>query len=69
MNLIRYRRNLIIIIGMILMNIVMQIYVGYKGMDAVTIGSYFSANMIWIDTMRRFCEPLVKIVDEMIKNN
>ena len=48
MNILRLLRNLIIIIGMILLNICTQVFVHVKGVDLIVVCSYFSLNTIWV---------------------
>ena len=69
MNLVRHRRNIAIILGLIIMNIGLRIFIYFKGLDVVVFCSYLSLNLIWIDVMRRRTEEMIKGVDKMIEDD
>jgi hypothetical protein len=63
MNLFRYRRNLVIIVGMIIINIATQIFIDVKGCDFILGCSYFSLNTIWISILYMSTKDIIEAVD------
>ena len=68
MNPIRLHRNKVILIGLIVLNLFLQIYVHFKGMDLVTQCSYFSLNVLWIYLVAKWNEVLIRSIDEMMED-
>jgi hypothetical protein len=68
MNPIRHHRNKVILIGLIVLNLFIQIYVHFKGMDLVTQCSYFSLNVLWIYLVAKWNEVLIRSIDEMMED-
>ena len=66
MNLIKYRRNLIILIGMILINILTFIFVDVRDYDDWNLIKYLLINFLWIDTIRLLLENNVRMVDRYL---
>jgi hypothetical protein len=67
MNMIKFRRNCVIIIGMVILNILFQIYMHYKGVDMITIISYVLINVIWSEFVKLKTRDLVRMVEEEIE--
>jgi hypothetical protein len=68
MNPIRLHRNKVILLGLIVLNLFIQIYVHFKGMDLVTQCSYFSLNVLWIYLVVKWNEVLIRSIDEMTED-
>ena len=68
MNFIRYRRNLAIVAGMIVINIATHAFMLTKGFDVIVGCSYFSLNSIWISIMYMATQESVNAVDKIIED-
>jgi hypothetical protein len=69
MNILRFRRNVIIIMGMIVLNICTQIYVQVKGLDLIVVCSYFSLNVIWIYLVYFGLKEIIDAIDKHLEDN
>ena len=69
MNLVRYRRNMVILFGLIIMNIALRIFISLNGLDLVVFCSYMSLNLIWIDAIRRRRKEMIEAVDKLIEDD
>ena len=69
MNPIRHHRNKVILIGLIVLNLSVLIYVHVKGMDLVTQCSYFSLNVLWIYLVAKWNEALIRSIDQMMEES
>lgn len=63
MNLFRYRRNLVILAGMIILNISTQIFIAVRGYDIIVSCSYFSLTTIWISLLYLSTKDIIEAVD------
>jgi cell division protein FtsW (lipid II flippase) len=68
-NLIRYRRMVIILIGLIIINIITRFIIDNFSHDNFALIVYLLMSIIWIDLIRVFTEPNVKMVDQWIKED
>jgi low temperature requirement protein LtrA len=68
MNTLRFRRNVIIIMGMVILNICTQVFVRVKGVDSIVVCSYFSLNSIWIYLVYFGFKETVDAIDKHLKD-
>lgn len=68
-NLIRYRRMMIILIGLILINVITRFMFDIKAHDNFSLFSFLLVNMIWIDFVRVRSEDYVQMIDRWIRED
>jgi hypothetical protein len=68
-NLIRYRRMVIILVGLIIINIITRFVIDNTAHDNFALIAYLLFSIIWIDLIRVITEPNVKMVDQWIKED
>lgn len=66
-NLVRYRRMMIILIGLIVINIMTHFMIDIHSHDNFSMVAYLLVSIVWIDLIRVNTEGLVKWVDRMIE--
>jgi hypothetical protein len=68
-NLIRYRRMVIILVGLIIINVITRFVIDNTAHDNFALIAYLLFSIIWIDLIRVLTEPNVKMVDQWIKED
>ncbi len=68
-NLIRYRRMVIILVGLIVINVITRFVIDNTAHDNFALIAYLLFSIIWIDLIRVLTEPNVKMVDQWIKED
>ena len=68
-NLIRYRRLVIILVGLIVINVITRFVIDNTAHDNFALIAYLLFSIIWIDLIRVITEPNVKMVDQWIKED
>jgi hypothetical protein len=66
-NLVRYRRINIILIGLMVINIITRFVMDITAHDNFSLIVYLLLSIIWIDLVRVYTEPYVRMVDRWIK--
>lgn len=67
-NLVKYRRIVIILVGLIIINIITRFVIDINMNDNFSLISYLLVSIIWIDFVRVITDELVQYVDEQIRN-
>lgn len=65
-NLVRYRRMMVILIGLIIINIITRFMININSHDNFSMVAYLLVSIIWIDLVRVSSEGLVQMVDRWI---
>ena len=66
-NLVRYRRINIILIGLMVINIITRFVMDITAHDKFSLIVYLLLSIVWIDLVRVYTEPYVRMVDRWIK--
>jgi hypothetical protein len=66
-NLIRYRRMMIILIGLILINVITRFMIDINAHDNFSLISFLLVNIIWIDFVRVRSEDYIQMIDRWIR--
>lgn len=69
LNLVRYRRMLVILGGLIYLNIYFQFSFGANTTDGWSLIYFLLLNFLWIDLIRVSTERYVRNIDEYINNS
>jgi hypothetical protein len=67
-NLVKYRRIVTILVGLILINIITRFVIDINFNDNFSLVSYLLVSIIWIDFIRVTTDELVQYVDDQIRN-
>ena len=67
-NLVRYRRMMIILIGLIVINIITHFMIDKHSHDNFSMVAYLLVSIVWIDLIRVNTEGLVQMVDRWIRD-
>jgi len=67
-NLVKYRRIVIILVGLIVINIISRFVIDINFNDNFSLVSYLLVSIIWIDFIRVITDELVQYVDDQIRN-
>ena len=67
-NLVKYRRIVIILVGLIVINIISRFVIDINFNDNFSLISYLLVSIIWIDFIRVITDKLVQYVDDQIRN-
>lgn len=68
-NLIRYRRMMIILIGLIMINVITRFMIDINAHDNFSLISFLLVNIIWIDFVRVRSEDYVQMIDRWIRED
>jgi hypothetical protein len=67
-NLVKYRRIVTILLGLIVINIITRFVIDINFNDNFSLVSYLLVSIIWIDFIRVITDELVQYVDDQIRN-
>ena len=67
-NLIKYRRIVTILVGLIVINIITRFVIDINFNDNFSLISYLLVSIIWIDFIRVITDEFVQYVDDQIRN-
>jgi len=67
-NLVKYRRIVIILLGLIVINIITRFVIDINMNDNFSLISYLLVSIIWIDLIRVITDDVVQYVDDQIRN-
>jgi hypothetical protein len=67
-NLVKYRRIVTILVGLIVINIITRFVIDINFNDNFSLVSYLLVSIIWIDFIRVITDELVQYVDDQIRN-
>ena len=66
-NLVRYRRMMMILVGLIIINIITQFMIDSHSHDNFPLVTYILVSIIWVDFIRVNTEFFVQMVDRWIR--
>ena len=69
MDILKYRRNLFIFIGMIYLNVYIRISIDPRNYDDWTLIYYLSLNFLWIDLMRVMSKKIYEDLKNTIRDS
>ena len=67
-NLVRYRRMMMILVGLIIINIITRFMIDSHSHDNFSLVAYLMVSIVWIDLIRVNTEGLVQMVDRWIRD-
>ena len=67
-NLVKYRRIVTILVGLIVINIITRFVIDINFNDNFSLVSYLLVSIIWIDFIRVITDDVVQYVDDQIRN-
>jgi hypothetical protein len=67
-NLVKYRRIVTILVGLIVINIITRFVIDINFNDNFSLISYLLVSIIWVDFVRVITDEVVQYVDDQIRN-
>lgn len=67
-NLVKYRRIVTILVGLIVINIITRFVIDIQFNDNFSFISYLLVSIIWVDFVRVITDEVVQYVDDQIRN-
>ncbi len=67
-NLVKYRRIVTILVGLIVINIITRFVIDINFNDNFSLISYLLVSIIWVDFVRVMTDEIVQYVDDQIRN-